>query len=127
MSDNSKTKNLAGYIFLVVGMILVVMILVDDRNKRQMMAAEVRKNFHHEISGIVASIGQNRGTLFLHLKKNPNKTYYFYNGGNSSLSPSSISDFVQRGDSLYKAPDSNELFVFRDRNRYRFVFGKSIE
>ena len=122
-----KREKFATYGFLVVGSILVLMILIDDRNKSQMMTTEVRKNFHNEISGIVTSIGQNRGTLFLHLKKNPNKTYYFYNGGNSSLSPSSISDFVQRGDSLYKAPDSNELFVYRNRKKYRFVFGKSIE
>lgn len=117
----------AAYLFFIIGCGLVVLILIKDNEKTERMRRESEKNYYIEISGIVSSIRQNRGTTFLSLKKDPNKNYYFGVTRNNSLKPYYLDDFLQAGDSIYKAANSNELFVFKKGKRFRFIIDKIID
>jgi hypothetical protein len=65
------------YIFLFIGMVLVLIVLLDDNKKSKKIGEEVRQNYRQEISGIVASVRHNRGTIMLRLKDEFNSPYYF--------------------------------------------------
>jgi hypothetical protein len=104
----------------------VLIILLGDNNKSKKIGEKVRQNYRQEISGIVSSVSQNRGTIKLQLKDEANKPYYFGVTRNYKLCPYDLDDFLQSGDSVYKASNSNDFFVFREGNKYRFVLDKRI-
>ncbi len=114
------------YIFFCVGIVLVLIILLDDYKKSKKIGEEVRQNYSQEIAGIVSSVSQNRGTIKLRLTDEANSPYYFGVTRNYKLSPYDLNDFLQPSDSVYKAINSNEFFVFREGKRYRFVLEKRI-
>lgn len=119
-------KKSIAYVFLFIGIALVLIILLEDNKKSNMIGEKVRQNYREEISGIVSSVSQNRGTIKLQLKDEAYKPIYFGVTRNYKLSPYDLDDFLQSGDSVYKASNSNDFFVFREGNIYRFVLDKRI-
>lgn len=114
------------YLFLFIGIILLLFILIDDNIKSKKIGEEVRQVYRQEISGIVSSVNQNRGTIKLRLKNDANTPYYFGVTRNYKLNPHDLDDFLQPGDSVFKALNSDEFFVFRKDEKYRFVLNKKI-
>lgn len=129
--DNSKNLKFYGIPFMVFGFILVVIIFINDANKGREMESINRQLNGIEISGIVTSINQNRGTVTMHYKEtgggitNYSKTY-FSGTRNYDLSPYEIHKFIKPKDSIFKASRSMKLEVFREKKQYYFILEKSI-
>lgn len=119
-------KKTVAYIFLFIGILLVIIILFNDKKISEKIANESKQNFRREISGVVSSVSQNRGTISLRLKRNTNNPYYFGVTRNYKLRPYDLNDFIRPGDSVYKDSNSNEFFVFRNNEKFRFILEESI-
>ena len=128
-SDDKGNKNHKWYglPFLLVGLLIVGAILFDDNKKSTEITDSIDDLYGQELSGIVATISQNRGTVLLRLKDNSKKRIFFSTTSNSSLTPSFIDDFIKGGDSIFKAKNSMELEVFRGNERFRFTLNKRID
>jgi hypothetical protein len=124
--NETKTTKVFVYVVLFIMSGLFLLILNESHKKSQLIGEESSKNYSREISGIVATVTQNRGVISLRLKTPTERVYYFGITTNYELKPSDFDDFVKGGDSVYKAPNSNEIFVFRDNQRYYFVLEKYI-
>lgn len=121
-----EAKKIPALIFTIIGIALTFIILfIDHKNGRQ-MGMESDNNYYIEISGRVSAISQNRGTIKLRLKSNSHKVYYMGVTRNFEYEPSFLDDFLKSGDSIYKAPNSLELFVFKNGRKYRFVIDETI-
>lgn len=110
----------AAYIVPLVGVALVLLYLWEDSKRREKARDEIRQYYSQEISGIVSTVSQNRGTITLRLMDKKDGAYYFRITRNYNLSPYDLHEFLQHGDSVHKSPNSNELFIFRDEKKYRF-------
>ena len=91
----SKVK-LIQYFFMLIGLSLVFLILIGDNKKSNKMEIELSKNYSREISGIVSSANQSRGTITLRLKGHVNHPYYFTLTSNYYLNPYDFDNFAQR-------------------------------
>jgi len=128
-SDDKGNKNHEWYglPFLLVGLLIVGAILFDDNKKSTEMSDSIDNLYGQELSGIVATISQNRGTISLRLKDYSKKRIFFSTTSNSSLTPSLIDDFIKGGDSIFKAKNSMELEVYRGNERFHFILNERID
>lgn len=114
-----------GYVLFLIGLVIVFFFLFDDKKVSTKMKQSHEQLYQMEINGIVSNISQNRGTVILKLK-NYSENIYFTNTRNYDYTPSSIEEFIERGDSIHKTKNSNELSVFRGNKKFYFVIDKSI-
>ncbi len=127
--DDKGNKNLKWYglPFMLVGLLIVGAILYDDNKKSTEITDSIDNLYGQELSGIVATISQNRGTVSLRLKDYSKKRIFFSTTSNSSLTPSFIDDFIKGGDSIFKAKNSMELEVYRGNERFHFILNERID
>ncbi len=117
----------ATYIFVFVFISLIVIIELWDEIQTDKIKYGVKSFNYIEVSGIVQSICQSRGTVIMRLKKEPKKKYFFESSENHQLYPYYIDKFILRGDSIYKPRNSNMLHIYRGRNEYYFLIGETIK
>ncbi len=127
--NNNKSleqKGLKWFIipFLIFGGLIVLLIIKTDNKRSTETVWNNRQLPHCEISGVVASIKQNRGTINLRLKNN--KVFYIKTTRNYNLKPYDLDDFLLFGDSIYKKKNSMNLEVYRNDQRFEFVLEKTI-
>jgi hypothetical protein len=127
--NNIGNNNLKWYglPFMLVGLLIVGAILFDDNKKSTEITDSIDNLYGQELSGIVATISQNRGTVSLRFKDCSKKRIFFSSTSNSSLTPSFIDDFIKGGDSIFKAKNSMELEVYRGKMRFHFILNERID
>lgn len=127
--DDKGNKNLKWYglPFMLVGLLIFGAILFDDNKKSTEITDSIDDLYGQELSGIVATISQNRGAVSLRLKDYSKKRIFFSTTSNSSLTPSFIDDFIKGGDSIFKAKNSMELEVHRGNERFHFILNERID
>lgn len=79
--DAKDNKNLKWYVlpFMFMGLLMVGAILFDDNKKSAEIWDSIDSLYGEELSGTVATISQNRGTVSLRLKDHSKKTNLFLN------------------------------------------------
>lgn len=112
---------------MLVGLLIFGAILFDDNKKSTEITDSIDDLYGQELSGIVATISQNRGAVSLRLKDYSKKRIFFSTTSNSSLTPSFIDDFIKGGDSIFKAKNSMELEVHRGNERFHFILNERID
>ena len=128
MTRKAENKNLKyyGLPFIFTGLLIVIAILFVDNKKSDVITDSIDNLYGNEISGIVETISQNRGTVSLRLKNIPQKPIYFTTTRNYALTPYSIDEFIKGGDSIYKAKNSMELEVYRGNQKFQFILNEKI-
>ncbi len=122
--DQMKNLKWAVIPFLVIGLVLTLIILQTDNKHSKEITWNNRQLPYREISGIVSSVCQNRGTITLKLKNND--VFYFSTTRNYRLNPYDFDDFVHSGDSVYKKENSMNIVIYRNNKMFEFVLEKSI-
>ncbi len=128
MTNKTDNKNLKWYglPFMFIGLLIVGAILFTDNKKSVEINDSINNLYGEELSGIVATISQNRGTVSLRLKNISQKPIHFTTTRNYALTPYDIDEFIKGGDSIYKAKNSMELLVFRGNEKFHFVLNKKL-
>lgn len=126
MKNEVNKSNL--YSILVFGFCIVLffMYITPSNEKNKKITENIENIYRTEISGIVSSAHPSRGMTTLRLRGRVDYPYYLPSSRNYNLSPPELYSFVQREDSVYKAPNSNEFYIFRNGHRYRFVLNEYI-
>ncbi len=122
--EENKNLKWASIPFLIIGALIVFLTLEIDNKSSKEMVWNNRQLPYCEISGIVSSARQNRGTISLRLKNND--IFYISTTRNYNLKPYDLDDFLQPGDSLYKKKNSMKLEVYRNNQKYEFILEKTI-
>ncbi|GET23302.1 hypothetical protein [Prolixibacter denitrificans] len=125
-TNGNKDMKWYGLPFIVVGLLITVTIIYTSDKKSSEIQIRINDLVNEQISGIVSSVSQNRGTITLRLKNKVNIPYYFEITRNYSLSPYDLNEFLQRGDSIYKAKNSMRLEVFRGNKSFYFILNERI-
>ena len=125
-TNGNKDMKWYGLPFIVVGLLITVTIIYTSDKKSNEIQIRINDLVNEQISGIVSSVSQNRGTITLRLKNKVNIPYYFEITRNYSLSPYDLNEFLQRGDSIYKAKNSMRLEVFRGNKSFYFILNERI-
>jgi hypothetical protein len=122
--EENKNLKWASIPFLIIVALIVFLTLEIDNKRSKEMVWNNRQLPYCEISGIVSSARQNRGTISLRLKNND--IFYISTTRNYNLKPYDLDDFLQPGDSLYKKKNSMKLEVYRNNQKYEFILEKKI-
>lgn len=117
-------------VLLIIILVCTIIILAIKNTKND----DNQHNFitHHykivdlkdSINGCVIEKNNSHGALLIKLENE--KGYIINHSRNYNYSPCFLNDFVIEGDSLYKSPYSDSLFVYRHDELYVFIIGEYI-
>ncbi|MDB4582933.1 hypothetical protein N9164_07265 [Draconibacterium sp.] len=111
------------YALLIFGFIIMVIAGIIFHNKRMNDYVDIRKLNH--FSGVIIRIKPDRSSAFGKLKDG--RKVFFFDYSNNNYTPNALNNFLSVGDSVVKSGYSDTIHVYRDRNEYQFVLGKTIE
>lgn len=110
----------------ILTVVFVILFVYYTTNKSKKMRELARTIPNQEISGVVYTISQSRGTIKMVLRNRIKAPYFFRTTRNYELNPYDLQDFLLPGDSVFKPSNSRELLIFRKDKKYYFVLEKDI-
>ena len=113
---------------IVVSLTLLVFFEICEQNKAKHSSIMHEEQFYKEqILGILESKSLTRGKQQIVLRSDGDyQTWIIKPSRNYQLFPSNLYDFLKKGDSLYKVPNSLDLYIFRKNKKYFFELGAFI-
>lgn len=119
-------KKSLSHISSILAIVFVIFVFYHVTNRSKKMRELMRTIPQQEISGVVYSVSQSRGTIKMVLKNRLKAPYFFRSTRNYGLNPYDLNDFMLPGDSVFKSSNSRELVIFRKDMRYYFVLEEDI-
>jgi len=101
--------------FAIIFSLIVVQIIFINNNK-------IEKTFNNDLSGVITKKIVYKGSTWIKLRDS-SKRYVLKFANNFNLEPSSLSEFIEVGDSIYKPATTDTLFIYRNNDRYLFILG----
>jgi hypothetical protein len=106
IKDSFLKKNKG--IFILLGLVFIVYFATRGCNVND------ESIIRRELSGIIKKIGQRRGLTSFTLTYE----YTVRSHPNINFKPISFSNFARVGDSLYKYPNSDSIYIIREGRKY---------
>lgn len=119
-------KKTLSHISSILAIVFVIFVFFHTTNRSKKMRELMSSIPKQEISGVVYSVSQSRGTIKMVLKNRLKAPYFFRSTRNYGLNPYDLDDFMLPGDSVFKSSNSRELVLFRKDMRYYFVLEEDI-
>jgi hypothetical protein len=101
--------------FAIIFSLIVVQIIFLNNNK-------IEETFNNSLSGVIIKKTVYKGSTWIKLRDS-SKRYVLKFANNFNLKPSSLSEFIEVGDSIYKPANTDTLFIYRNNDRYLFILG----
>ena len=119
-------KTLQGLIGLLVFVSIVAIIIVTTYNSQEEWKEYKKDFFRKEIKAKVYLTRRKRSSVKVYLNLSGSKYISIFRSTNYKYSPPELSSFIQKGDSIYKPANSNDLYIIRNNYKYYFKVGEHI-
>ena len=111
----------------VVVMVFFIIISIFDIKRAGPKAREEKVNYYQkEFKGIILQKSVNRGMRIQIDNNGKKEKQYLYEAKNFDLTPVDLYDFIQVSDSIIKLPNSYDLYIYRNNEKYYFKLGEYI-
>lgn len=119
-------KTLQGLIGLLVFVSIVSIIIVTFFNIQEESREHKKQFFRKEIKGTIYLKRKKRTTVKVYLNKIGSEQLSIIRSSNFKYNPSTLGELIQKGDSIYKPANSNDLYIIRNNYKYYFKVGEHI-
>ncbi len=120
IKDGNKIGKFFGILICCFICVTVIGIFIQKKDWEKYPEVTYRT----ELNGVISNIRINRGT-FAEFKNG--QKFSLPSSDNLSYIPYVIGRFINKGDSISKPAFSDSIFIYRDKDKYYFVLGQSIE